>query len=302
MNLDNAEYPIEVKQRLGADFTFIYDDQSYDAPDLQTGMPRDDAKHIALIRTRFKSAAMEALGMLKRHRFVHTNMAGRRQVHPLRLMSLTDFMKQKLATPGRPYVGLPVLIVAVAFQYVELREDRKSVRAVYHSPSVVEMVARINQQLRHGYQYTANELAAAPSDSALEHAEIFELFPGPFRDIPEKLMHDMQFNVVVTRNDIHKHLPRNHMTHRIFVHVDDEGFHEHNDFEIDSVVYYTMKYAQENLFKDRDIQSSAALQEIITQGLAGESRPEWSQFLTRGLYHPWLFVLINYFLEPRKRE
>ncbi len=302
MNLDNAEYPAELKQRLGADFTFIYDDQSYDAPDLQTGMPRDDAKHTALIRTRFKSAAMDALEILKRHRFVHTNMAGRRQVHPLRLMSLTDFMKQKLATPGRPYVGLPVLIVAVAFHYVDLREDKKAVRAVYHSPSVVEMVARINQQLRHGYQYTANELAAAPRDSALEHAEVFELFPGPFRDIPEKLMHDMQFSVVVTRNDIHKHLPRNHMTHRIFVNVDNEGFHEHNDFEIDSVTRHATRYAQENLFKDRDIQSSAALQEIVTQGLAGESRPEWSQFLTQRLRDPRLFLWIDYFLEPKKRE
>lgn len=78
---------------IGADFTFIYDDQSYDAPDLQTGMPRDDAKHTALIRTRFKSAAMEALEILKRHRIVHTTTAERRQVHSLRLVSLTDFMK-----------------------------------------------------------------------------------------------------------------------------------------------------------------------------------------------------------------
>ena len=300
MSVDEPEYMAEWRKRVGADFTFVYDDQSYDAPDLQSGMPRDDAKHTALIRTRFKAAAMDTLEILKRHRFVHTKTAERRQVHSLRLMSLTDFMKQKLATPGRPYVGLPVLIVAVAFYYVDLREDNKSVKALYYSPQVVEMVARINQQLRHGYQYTAEELAAAPRDSALEHAEIFELFPGSFRDVHLKTMQDIQLSVVIIRNDTHRYLPRNHPTHHFFVNSGEEELREHNDFEIDSVTRHAAMYAQENLFEGRDIQSSAALQELITQGLAGESRPEWYRFLTRGIYDPRLFVWINYFLELKK--
>ncbi len=303
MNLGDPEYLAKLQKHLGADFTFIYDDQSYDAPDLQTGMPRDDAKQTALIRTRFKSAAMDALETLKRYRFAHTATIERRQFHSLRLMSLTDFMKQSLADKNWPYAGLPVLIIAVAFYFVEVwEEDNKSVHAVYYSPSVIEMMARINQQLRHGYQYTARELAETSRDSALAHLEAFELIPDSFRDPSKQFITDLDRRVKALRNAIHRHFPKNHKTETLFVHTENKQLQEHNEFAIDSVIGNAVHYAQENLFKDRDMQSSAALQELITHGLADESRPEWSEFLKKGLYYPWLFMLVNYYLEPKKRE
>ena len=289
---------------IGADFTLVYDDQSYDARDLRSVKGNDDPDTIALIRGKFKFAARDALKILKELGPVRTAWTDDPRHHPVRFVSLTEFINQPIANEKEPYLGLPVLITAAAYQFVDLEEKDFSIRALYYSPSVADQMERINQMTLEGHQKTVEELTLAPFGSAAGYGNFIALVPGLLRDHPPQFDNNLYRQVdQILANDLGYGFPRKGpYSELLFVNAESERLRRDNERVLPHTFGGRDFKSKKGLFKDRDEESAAALQQIITQGLADNSSAQWPQFLKRGLYDPRLFFWIAYYLDPKKRE
>ncbi len=286
---------------VGADFTLVYDDQSYDAPDLRSDKGQDDENTIALIRGKFKFAARDALEILRRESCIFPTWVANAQFHPLRLVSLTEFLAQPVARPSEPYLGLPVLITAVSFLFVDMADEKKddasTIRAIYYSPTVFEQMQRLNQMIRQGHKKNANELSAS------NHGDSFALIPGLLRNHPMNFAAKMYRQVDQFLTAKYGFPRPGPYAELLFVNAEDKSLRTNNKESISNTISDFMYKSEKNLFQGRNLEASAALQQIITQGLADDAYSSpFSQFLTKGLYDPRLFLFVDDYLNRKKED
>ncbi len=297
------------------EFTLVYDDLSWEAPDLKLMVPpiRHDGFNLGPDLRLYKYAQDGIAGRNIRSRFEAAVDAFARSVprmkvgevypgltftpkaipHGVKLVPLSKFIEtHRFDNPKMMHLTLPLDPMFVSFQFADVAEEdeetKERLMGIYSSPATIALITEWNARIvGTNSTHTPNksrlqDIKTRPPASSLALVDVqtttiplVDLYA--LRDLANQWQSTLLWREFWYRD-------------AFFTDLEDNKPEAINLLAMGQMTKEVKMHARLTGYQS-NVAEADTLRQVITEGLAGNPRSsDWSKFLTKGLYDPRLFL------------